>query len=150
MELSEITLILWHSHILPLWLNPLATQTQLPFKKSTMPPKATCLGAKRFWTQPENSNPSSKWWRMWAKHALSELEEALEIKKSTNSSFYRNWAPELTAQSQAMMEPGSERPSDSEFSGFQVEPQGSQHHTVKTPLLLCRNTRGSKAFHAPV
>ena len=73
---------------------------------------------------------------MGVKHTASELEAALEIMKSTQ-------IPQLTdgeteplnqeeaAQSQAMMEPGSERPSESEVNVFPIESWGSQHHKVK-------------------
>lgn len=108
LELSEIILFLWHHHIfrrqhlLPPWLNPLAIQTQLPFKtknkqkKKTVPPKAKRLTAKWFWARPDRSNPSNKFWWMWAKHMVSELEGALEIMKSTNCSLYggRHWTSE--------------------------------------------------------
>lgn len=65
MEVSEIAIFFWCSHIfmrqylLPLWLNPLATQTQLPFQQQHAS-KATHLAAKCFWAKPERSNPPRK------------------------------------------------------------------------------------------
>lgn len=59
---------LWHSHIfmrqylLPLWLNPLAIQTQLPFQKQHAS-KATHSAAKWFWAKLERANPFSKEWQ---------------------------------------------------------------------------------------
>lgn len=55
------------------------------------------------------------------KHTISELEGALEIMKSTHVPHFTHGETEPqnqegTAQSQTMMEPGSERPSESEFS----------------------------------